>query len=580
VNAMGSNTISGNVDVGTFGSNFYGNNVYFTSWPNIDSRGVVLVGASNFVEEQETGIVGEGSAGTNVIRAFSDPYGNFLEYLWDPQYGYIWTNNGGYANFLATSSSSYSASTYGTTCQYQAGTPATYSYCYYLSTPSASSYAYGLLTANGASSRQGRADGYAVTAMSGVRVFTKGSTVTAQNIMNVQYPNQDLQYGSANDNLIWMSAPKLDDVGLTFRLNGGVVGPNGAAVDSDINLWIDVTTPGYGSGANGAYAGMFEWSGNYTDAALGFEFSSTTFDFSWSKYNGGNTLQACSAVAPTIPQLTTYSFCYGVKGTAQGGYQIGVQGTITTYGTPITVGGRTGYAVAAMAGTRRYTDGQGRDFTSQIIGPSSDWIAEEQGWTYDQIFFPTAPYFSGQGLLYKFTGGQQQTGRFSDPVARVAYTNGAFGEEIYFNNGQVNYTGATLSVVADNGASAGTILGSCGIAFSSSSAPAPRPTSSSSSGVNGGGGTTDSSNGGSGLSGGAIAGIVIGSVVGAALLCLLCVGAVFCARGNKKAAGDGESRNGSTYDSQQDISRVGQSQVELQSTAADESELEAEHETV
>jgi len=99
-----------------------------------------------------------------------------------------------------------------------------------------------------------------------------------------------------------------------------------------------------------------------------------------------------------------------------------------------------------------------------------------------------------------------------------------------------------------------------------------RSSSSSSTAGSSNGGGSVSSGGGSGLSGGAIAGIVIGSVVGAALLCGICIFVILGGRRSKKASTEGQGdRASGRYNEHDDaISSVGQSThddgVEMQET--------------
>jgi len=256
-----------------------------------------------------------------------------------------------------------------------------------------------------------------------------------------------------------------------------------------------------------------------------------------------------------------------------------VSGTITTYGSAVSLNGRTGYPIMSMSGTRQFIGPRGVSSTP-ITGVSNDWIAQQQGWTMDQLFYPTAPYFSSLGALYKYSGMAQSTLGFitADNVVKMLYPTGSstLTEELYFNNGlsltNLLYTGMTVSVAADNGGSAATILSSaCGITLSGVTFPTSSTStgaSLSSSGGGGGGGGGGSSSGGlggggsSGLSGGAIAGIVIGGVVGVLLLCTLCMFFVLRVAKDKQT----EAAPTSKYDTQTDMSKVGVSQVELAHT--------------
>ena len=581
VNAMANQTGFGvaSAEVGSFGSYFYGNNVVYTSYPQLDSFGVVLVGAGIFDEELELGLSPEGYANSRVIRVLINPYANMLEYIWDPPTNYIWTNNGGYSQFTSPYSSQ-NVSAYAAQCSYQYGAYVPLSFCYWSASTSASNpwteYTYGLMDSYGPVTREGRT-AYQVRGMNGVRTFTRSNVSTVQNILYANFPNEDLGINTANTNLVFTTGAAIDPLGLNYALNpisssgfASVLRYNGAyEIDRDINVWLDAPAP-YGSGSGGAYAGLVEWSGNYSG---NYVTESTNFGFNFSVYTPGNPVQACAgapASIPAVPALQNFSFCYGgstvYNGTA---YTLGVSGTITIYGSPVSLNGRVGYPIMTMSGVRQFLWSGGSSSTP-ITGMSNDWIAQQQGWTMDQLFYPTAPYFSTTGALYRFSGRAQTTQGFitNDNVVKMVYRTGAASmtEEIYFANGQqltdIVYTGMSFNYAADNGATAATILStSCGVTF-------PGGGAGSSNSNNGGGG------GGSGLSNGAIAGIVIGSVVGALLLCILCFLIILTARRNDKGSKPGTT-TGAQYDTQTDMSKV--SQVELANTGSEVSRVEPHH---
>ena len=306
VNAMANYTNPGAENVGYFGSYFYGNNILYPTYPQLDAYGVVLVGTGIFNEETEVvngaPIITEGSASDRVIRVLISSQ-NMLEYIWDPPTQYIWTNNAGYGQFQPYTNQNLS--TYGSQCYYSAGTPTTFSYCYWLqggTAPSAwTTYGYGLAVANGPSIRE-NGTAYSVQQMNGVRTFTIGGTSYVTNVLNVQYPQQDLNNNTANDNLLYASGGyALDIFGVTYTMRpynatAGSVGPNGVLNYPDIELKMSLPTV-QGGPANPT---LIEGSAAYALRAWQSSATMANSGISFSPYSGG-AMQQCSAPTSWCP---------------------------------------------------------------------------------------------------------------------------------------------------------------------------------------------------------------------------------------------------------------------------------------
>ena len=183
------------------------------------------------------------------------------------------------------------------------------------------------------------------------------------------------------------------------------------------------------------------------------------------------------------------------------------------------------YSIYAIQGVRVFTPLSGAPVTQTIAGMAPLGTDGD-----DHELYVAAPNVDGGGFTYLLANNAALYGPNNGPNGQ-AYVN------VYNNSGAVSEdwtigaTGVTYSAPAASGPGfvwSTTVIYSC---LSSSTAVAPTApfryssssSSSSSGAAAGGGGTTNASSGGSGLSGGAIAGIVIGSVVGALILIPLCL---------------------------------------------------------
>ena len=551
-------------------ASYASNNVYYPTWPQLDARGIQWIGASDFFDSQE------GDYHSNVDR-ISWSGSDWREYNTDfsllARSAVTFPNYGGNAVFAATTGSQDMTSS-GQQCTLSWGTPSTISFCYWLNNTGASngyfSYAHGLMNVAGPQNRLNR-QALAVQGMTGVRgiQFNNGSLFT-QNIINVEYVDEDtFNIGSAGyvwltDNLVFPSGvPEVSLLGISYSTSTPPIMPAGAG-----GADIIISTDGLSSGN-----AFYEAVGNEN-----FDIYSQSYMFKSQAYNPASpSLVSCQSsqlpAMPAPPALQSYDFCYATNGPMNCGFQIVSSGTITVFNTPVTVLGRTGYPMANISGTRVYTDGQGFSFTATITGLSEDWQAAQNGFVYDQLFFPTsAPAVDSMGLLYKYSGsvnGNGATPFTFDRVVRL-FSNTTYPagmEEVwYLQNATAAYTprinaqnaviktGATGSVAASTCSASLGPTGFTGVCTASTGGATPYTP---------GGGSSSSS-----LSGGQIAGIVVGTVIGAALFCVLCFCIGMYGFGGKRKDGE-KSTSHSAYSNQQDISKVGQSQVEMQSAHGD-----------
>ena len=558
-------------------------NVYYPQFANLDGYGIQLRGNRDIVISQDA------DTHSSVSRVFwsgVDWEEQDIDGVTYPGYVYIYGEYSGNALFTPYTGQDVSPTgAFAQQCLASYGSQVTFSFCYSISTPTYSSYAYGLALVNGPQQRENRV-AYEVQGMTGVRTITMSNGTTQSiNIINVQYLNEDTfvyngrAYVFLSDNLIFASgAPELSRLGLGFNLSSKPLfgqayteGGSNAGIGLQGSTNLILSTDGLSSG-NNFYEAVGGASGN-------LEYSST-YQWKTAAYTPGGSLVSCASTTPAVaipapPTLQTYSFCYAFNGPQSYGYQIVVSGTVLVYSTAVTTApGGVGYGVANVTGTRAYSDGMGRSYTSVISGLSQDWVAGQQGWSFDQLFYPSMPSGSpvdGVGILYSYSG---FLGANSNPAAtnydRVVrlFSNAtsAAVEEYYNTNGTIFTPFYTVNNAKVQTGAAGAVTASTCVALLPSNGyngPAYVPSASTgasgnsnSSSNNVGGGSSSSSS----LSNGAIAGIVIGVCAGAALFCVICFFLGAITRGGK---GKGEESTTSKYNSQVDASRVGQSQVEM-----------------
>ena len=539
------------------------NNIYYPTFPQLDNYGIQFQASSDFDNN------GEGDYHSNVDHVYwsgSDWREANTDYsLALYSTGVTFNNYGGNAVFAPTTNFADQTNG-GGSCQLQYGAPLTYSFCYWINNTGAGTngyvtYANGLVTAVGPQSRYGR-QAIAVTGMTGVRVLAmnNGSSYP-QNIIGIQYVDADtFSIGSQGyvwltDNLIFPSGvPEVSLLGVSYITSNPVEMPAGAGGTDVI-----ISTDGLTSGNN-----LYECVGSEN-----FCIQSTSYLFKSQPYTTGGAMASCQSpvvpVVPAPPSLLYYDFCYAMNGPDRCGFTISASGTIAVFNTPVSVNGRVGYPMANITGTRTYTDGVGNTFQANIAGLSEDWQAVQNGWKYDQLFFPSSsPTVDSLGILYKYSGVINNFGSsnpfYYDRVVRL-FSNATYPvvEEVWVTNGTSPYQ---TRYFQQNGvvksAAQGTLsASSCSANIGPTGFTGVCTISST------GGGTTviiQSSSSSSSLSGGQIAGIVVGTVIGAALFCAICffIGVYgFAKKG-------GAEKSTTRYDTQNDVSKVGQSQVELQ----------------
>ena len=546
------------------------NNIYYPTFPQLDAKGIQFQGVTDFDNNGEAG-----DYHSNVDHVYwsgSDWREANTDYsLALYTSGITYNNYGGNAVFVPTTNGADQTNA-GGSCQLAYGPPLLYSYCYYINNTGMGAngyvtYANGIVTAVGPQSRYSR-QAIAVTGMTGVRVLAmnNGSTYP-QNIIGVQYVDADTfyigttRYVWLTDDLIFPTGvPEVSLLGLSYITANPVEMPAGAGGTDVI-----ISTDGLASGNN-----LYECVGSEN-----FCIQSLSYSFKSAPYTTGGPMVSCQTAAlpqvPAPPSLLSYDFCYAMNGADQCGYTIASAGTITVFNSPVTVNGRVGYPMANITGTRTYSNGQGVQYTATISGLSEDWQAVQNGWSYDQLFFPTStPNVDSLGILYRYSGVVNnmagQTPFYFDRVVRLfANATNPAVEEVWISNGTAPYTtryflqNGLIKTGAQGSLSASTCSASLGAtgftgqcAFVSTA---------------GNGGTTTTPGGSSsssGLSGGQIAGIVVGTVIGAALFCGICFALGLTGAGASRGKKQGGEKSMSEYDKQQDVSKVGQSQVELQ----------------
>jgi hypothetical protein len=194
-----------------------------------------------------------------------------------------------------------------------------------------------------------------------------------------------------------------------------------------------------------------------------------------------------------VPPSQPLYFCYTAQSSSD---SLTANGTLWLYAMNLTVDGRTTRAVQSATGSRVYQSSSGLSSTVTITGVSADAFGAAN-FSYDLLLFSSPPFLDSRGLLLTLTsgalvsGGAAITGEQLVHVALAA--DGSVVEEAIGVRGvvavPVNFTVSASPL-------------SCSV-------------------TTGGG-----SSGGGGLSNGAIAGIVIGSVVGLALLVTLALLAI------------------------------------------------------
>ena len=607
-------------------SKFYGNNLLYNSWPWLDGYGVIAMAQGDWSEYDVYG-GGFFDGDSHALRLFIDPATwECSEWLLDfAKNSYYVTEAGSLvvSSTTAVTASGQTASQFYAQCSPFYGTLNTYSFCYYLDgtnqSPPWYSYAYGQFTAKGPVPREGRL-AYTMQSMTGVRTFITNASLpsavtTTQSIIQLQYQLSDWWFDSVvntqlywviNDNLVYTTYPYVDSTGFLFTVSGNpsfVQGQTGRT-PQDVLVFTNQTSAG-------PQQALIEYSPTSTNSTYEFLDRTVRWGFNYSLYTGAPQQCSSSTVGNNTVQLFTFSFCYVATASA-----VSAMGWIQTYAAMIS-NGSLSYTMAGIGGYRYYS-GSGGSYVS-ISGLAANDIAN-YGFNPDQVLYPFSPFLDSQGALYLFNGtALTPSGAVSgdsQPAIGLSWVNGQFSELSYLDTAFTKPSPlvGTFFAVNDGGRSYinGSVLRS-GCGYTGTIPPVVRSTpgytpppatatsssssssgggsrgggSSSLSGGGGGGGISSLSGGGGGvgasslpnssggsssLSGGAIAGIVIGAVLGAALLLLLCAACLWVRRQSEKGAADAVQKPGGTqYAHQMDASqsRPEQSQMEMTAVSQD-----------
>ena len=442
-------------------------NVLYSSWPPMDESGWALLASADLAIQPEL------DAHTRAFRLSIDNTSlEFSEAVVDGISGQLYQDRTGtfYNQDLSSAtasegSASFNVSQWSQQCSINYGNVSQYEYCYYIDNSEAPTtnrqrgiiYAYGLFMGAGPQPQQGR-QALRVQKITGVRVIvsmSNGSTSTqTQNLKHIKYISQDTTLGVHNDNLIYLSSPYIDLNGLIIETNNNALMFNGVSGNTDINLRMTAF-------------GLSEFDADGVSVVAA---TNTTLSGFFYQPIGGSTpgvtsqCAAYNAVVGVVPAVTTYSFCYAQSTSS---YNVSVTATLWLYQTAVTYLTRHGFPIAAITGTRVYTDVFGVSSNNTIIGPSSDWFAKQlnPSETYDQLVYSTynTSLVDASGILYQIVGRAETPSgpAFGPYVVRVFQnaSNNQYQEEIETDvlNGVWQFSelqGLTLAVVADGGQSA------------------------------------------------------------------------------------------------------------------------------
>ena len=458
------------------------NNLLYPSFPYFDQWGVSVVTDSFIGNEDQTNLT------VNAFRLWVDPGSySFNEWVTDLTAGYWYFTYSATSLVVPSSQSSPSAllpqcsPTYGATVYFQ--------FCYYIDnlaqavSPSFT-YAYGTMSATGPVMRNGRT-AYTLQTINGVRSITVGGVTNSSAIIYLEWIQSDLNWGFINNNLIYTTAPYIDQQGLIFATSSGPIFANGA-VPADTEVYygytdVAVASNNFGNVSLSSPVGIYEQSvltpAYYSQGNTSI--ATSVFNVAMMSAPGLPTTATCAYSGSNSQYITpiattTYSFCYVVNGADNGGWQTYTSGTITTYNTPIWSNGLPAYAVQNISGSRTYQAPGGAKSTVTITGINSNNQGAD-GWVYDNMIYTTAPYLDSDGLVYNYAGTANTAyGPVSgDGVGAInifIYT-GFFQEEFYtatdfsVYGDVVGPNAQSFSLVSDSGASgnSGSVLSQCGV---------------------------------------------------------------------------------------------------------------------
>ena len=306
---------------------------------------------------------------------------------------------------------------------------------------------------------------YTLTSISGTRVQTNSSGTFSNKIVALASVSASYEYLA--DNRVWTTFPWLSEYGWLYQLDAPILFPAATGVGSSSLINLCEATP--------------------------VECSSPLWAFlTYQPYAASSTVPLCPAAFPTSTisigyvttqaagQLLTWQSCVNVALTVQGPY-------------PTVYSGRSAYTLISAAGMRVFTV-DGVSTTQQVIGASSVDL-------FDNNIYTATPYTMQYGGFSLLLGNNTLTSQGSSAYNVLALTN---------TDGTNSYETTQDGIGGANTVTQIAFVNGANLNFQCSSA-------------------SFSGGEGSGLSDGAIAGIVIGSAAGAGLLLL--IAAVLCLRG-------------------------------------------------
>ena len=459
-----------------------GNNLLYPTYPYFDQWGVNIVTDADIGNEDQSNLT------VNAFRLWVDPTSySFNEWVSDFTAGYWYFTYS--ASSIVVPFSQSTAAALAPQCSPTAGPTVSFQFCYYIDdinqSNSTFTYAYGTITATGPVPRNGRM-AYTMQTINGVRSITVNGMTNSSAIIYLEWIQSDLNWGFINNNLLYTTAPFIDQQGLIFATSQGPIFANGGVPGSTEVYYgytdVAVAANNQGNVTGSSPAGIYEQSvltpayytqGSTTSAFMVAPLAAGSLPTSATcAYTGSNT-QYITAIA-----TTTWSYCYVVNGADSGGWQTYTSGTITTYNTVIWNGGLQAYAVQNITGTRTYQAPGGAKSTVSITGINSNNQGAD-GWVYDNMVYTTAPYLDSDGIVFNFAGTANSIG---GPVqgdgvntVNIFIDTGFFQEEVYTTsnftlyNDVVGATQQSFQLVNDGGSSgaSGSVLSSCGVSTSS-----------------------------------------------------------------------------------------------------------------
>ena len=455
------------------GSSDISNNVFYPTYPYFDAFGLNVQASGAVGNEDATNLT------VSTFRLWVDPSSySFNEWVSDPNYApgyYYWfftyDASAVFWSQAYLTQTQLSTAAFNQQCQPTAGPTVNLQFCYYVDGSAQPTtpyflYVYGTATATGPVPRNGRM-AYTLQSMNGVRSYTNITTgaTTNDGIVFLEWIQSDLNLGYINDNLLFTSPPYITPSGIIYGTSQGPVMPNGI-VPANVEVFYGYTDIALFSSVSGNQSsGYTLWEYAVYNSVNTASSYLAPFNFGYQLANGPPSSALCgyqgSAQYVTPITTQTYSFCYLMQGSEQGGWQVSVSGTITVYTAPITSNGLTAYAIQNITGTRTYQAPGGAKSSVQITGVVGNNLG---GWDYefDNLLYAQAPYFDSDGLLFTFTGTAQT---IMGPVAgdgvntlNVFYDTGFYQEEYYsasdFSTGGDSV--GSFNLIADSGVSGAT----------------------------------------------------------------------------------------------------------------------------